>query len=140
MTCQREKELIEKLTQSEAMYSVSSAKLIKAGKRIAELEALNGALCRDSAGFVQERDVLAAQADAIRSKVYSATICHPNGVQYLLEEGLALPDISEDILRDRDARTLRNAAIRIGNEFAFATYSGCVNALNLMADELEQAK
>jgi phage-related tail protein len=41
------------------------------------------------------RKQIAAQADALqlaRSKVYSATICHPNGVQYLLEEALVAID------------------------------------------------
>jgi len=36
---------------------------------------------------------LEEQIRLIRSKVYSATICHPQGVQYLLEEALAIIDI-----------------------------------------------
>lgn len=55
---------------------------------------------------------LAALLEKMRSKVYSATMCHPNGVQYLLEEALAVPteNVCDDILRKRDARTLREAA------------------------------
>ena len=42
-----------------------------------------------------QAELLEAQSAALkmaRSKVHSATICHPSGVQYLLEEALAAID------------------------------------------------
>jgi len=58
MTCKRESELLAEIEQTGAMYKVATLQLIKAGSRIAELESLNGALCRDNAGLTQERDRL----------------------------------------------------------------------------------
>jgi hypothetical protein len=54
---------------------------------------------KEVAGLTKEIDAkdaeIAKQSAALklaRSKVYSATICHPNGVQFLLEEALAAID------------------------------------------------
>lgn len=145
MTCQREKELLEQIEQAGEMYKVSALQLIKAGKRIAELEALNSALCWDSAGFVQERDALAARAEVMREALEGAveyTALLDDFTQAAMREVLAHPDISADILRARDAKANAELlyALAAGQD-AFDGGTGLLPfELRKIAEELEQAK
>jgi len=162
---------IERLTKvalfkEQVAASANSASNEQAA-RITELEALNGALCRDNADMKQERDALAAQVEVMRDALTTVEgwiivpkrncPCHisppcsncvdKSNAEFddeMVKAAISLPDLSAEILHARDARVLRDAADRLESHDFVMNSSGKwyaeASELRKLADDLEQKK
>ena len=93
----------------------------------------------------QQRNELAAQVEGLRAALHKLA-CLGNGDTYgnstgnrIAQDALALPNTTADILRKRDARTLRDAADDLGDVYRVGASSAAVWLMH-RATELENGK
>ena len=83
----------------------------------------------------QERDELAAQNEAMREAIELYFKQYPHMMKGYILDAINSPNLAAEILRKRDAATLRRAAKR----FEYAVYTGHVSTvLSLWAADIEK--